>query len=64
MDSDTGLAFRAVAELMNVDSDQLLEELMTAYVSSVRERVADVAHQYPVFAEKYPFVEKNSTNPF
>jgi len=47
-----------------VDSDQLLEELMTAYVSSVRERVADVAHQYPVFAEKYPFVEKNSTNPF
>ena len=58
------MAFRAVAELMNVDSDQLLEELMTAYVSSVRERVADVAHQYPVFAEKYPFVEKNSTNPF
>ncbi len=64
MDSDTGLAFRAVSELLNVDSDQLLEELMTAYVSSVRERVADVAHQYPVFAEKYPFVEKNYTNPF
>ena len=57
------MAFRAVSELLNVDSDQLLEELMTAYVSSVRERVADVAHQYPVFAEKYPFVEKNSTNP-
>ena len=57
------MAFRAVAELMNVSSDDLLENLMSEYVSSVREKVADVAHQYPVFAEKYPFVEKNSTNP-
>jgi len=46
-----------------VDSDQLLEELMTAYVSSVQESIGNIAHQYPVFAEKYPFVEKNSTNP-
>ena len=40
-----------------MDSDELLEELMTTYVPSVRERVVDVAHQYPIFAEKYPFVE-------
>ena len=48
---------------MNVSSDDLLENLMREYVSSVQESIGNIAHQYPVFAEKYPFVEKNSTNP-
>jgi len=51
------LAFRAVSELLSVDSDELLETLMTAYVSSVQKSIGDIARYYPVFAEKYPFVE-------
>lgn len=57
MDSDTGVAFSAVAELLNVSGDDLLENLMREYVSSVQESIGNVARHYPVFAEKYPFVE-------
>ena len=57
VNSDTGVAFRAVSELLKVDGDELLENLMTAYVSSVQKSIGHVARHYPVFAEKYPFVE-------
>jgi predicted hydrocarbon binding protein len=56
--NDTGTAFNAVAELLNVSSDDLLEKLMKEYISSVQEKVVDVAQKYPVFEEQYPFVAK------
>ena len=43
-----------------MDSDELLDNLMRAYVSSVQESIGNVARHYPVFAEKYPFVEELS----
>lgn len=47
----------AIAELLNVESDELLEALMKSYVSSVRENIIDVAYQHPGFSDRYPFVE-------
>ncbi len=52
------MAFRAVAELLNISSDELLDNLMREYVTSVQEGIGYVACHYPVFAEKYPFVEQ------
>ncbi len=51
------MAFVAISELLNVESDELLENLMRSYVSSVRESIIDIAHQQPNFSERYPFVE-------
>lgn len=47
----------AIAELLNMESDELLEALMTSYVSSVRENIIDVAYQHPSFCDRYPFIE-------
>ena len=57
MESETGKAFVAIAELLNIGSDELLEALMGSYVSSVRENIIDVAHQNPGFSDRYPFIE-------
>ncbi len=57
MESETGRAFVAIAELLNIESDELLEALMRSYVSSVRENIIDVAYQHPGFSDRYPFVE-------
>jgi len=57
VNSETGVAFRAVAELINVDSDELLQHLMSNYVASVQCSIADIAHKYPAFSDRYPFVE-------
>ena len=57
MESETGRAFVAIAALLNIESDELLEALMGSYVSSVRENIIDVAHQNPGFSDRYPFVE-------
>lgn len=42
---------------MNVDSDELLQHLMSSYVASVQCSIADIAHKYPAFSDRYPFVE-------
>ena len=55
------MAFKAVAELMDIDNQMLLETLMEEYVSSVRNCIGEVAMKYPAFREKYPFVEQSST---
>ncbi len=34
---------------MNVDSDELLQHLMSSYVASVQCSIADIAHKYPAF---------------
>ncbi len=47
----------AIAELLNIESDELLQALMGSYVSSVRENIIDVAYQHPGFSDRYPFVE-------
>jgi hypothetical protein len=59
--AETGIAFKAVAELMDIDSQMLLETLMEEYVSSVRDSIGEVAMRYPAFRAKYPFVEQSST---
>ena len=56
VNSDTGWAFVAVAELLNISEHQLLDELMSTYVKSVRKGIVDVAINYPEFEERYPFV--------
>jgi hypothetical protein len=57
VNSETGVAFRAVAELMNIDGDELLQELMSSYVASVQCSIADIAYKYPAFSDRFPFVE-------
>ena len=56
VNSGTGWAFAAVAELLNISEGELLDELMGSYVKSVREGIADVASKYPEFRARYPFV--------
>jgi len=50
------MAFCAVAELLKIDGNELLESLMVAYVLSVRGHIVEMASKYPVFGDKYPFV--------
>ncbi len=60
VNSDTGWSFVAVAELLNISEHELLEELMGAYVKSVRQGIVDVASKYPEFEERYPFVDSSN----
>lgn len=55
--SDTGVQFRAVAELLNISSDELLENLMAEFVSSVQDSIGNIAQHHPAFCEKYPFIQ-------
>ncbi len=48
----------AIAELLNISEHELLEELLGAYVLSVREGIVDVASNYPEFEKLYPFVKQ------
>ncbi len=56
VDADTGLAFSAVAELLNTDDRELLENVMASYVTTVRQNIVEVANKHPSFCSKYPFV--------
>jgi hypothetical protein len=47
---------------MHISSDELLEELMSAYVLSVREGVVDVASKYPEFGKRHPFFDHHASN--
>ncbi len=60
MNSETGWAFVAVAELLNISEHELLEKLISAYVISVRQGIVDVASKYPEFEERYPFVDSSN----
>ncbi len=57
VNSDIGTAFRAVAELKNLHSNDLLEDLMSSYVLSAQKDIASVADINPAFASKYPFID-------
>jgi hypothetical protein len=59
--AETGMAFKAVAELLDIDSQMLLETIMEEYLSSVRNCIGEVALKYPTFRVKYPFVEQSRT---
>ena len=58
VNSDTGWAFVAVAELLNVNENELLDELMGAYVNNVRQSIVKQAGHYPEFSKKYPFIKQ------
>ena len=60
VDSDTGRAFVAISELLNIDSDQLLNNLMGEYVTSVQEEIEDIANKYPSFKKQYPFITQHN----
>ena len=62
VNSETGTAFVAIAELLNIDTDELLDELMSHYVMSVRERISDIADKHPSFTDKYPFIKHPNTS--
>ncbi len=42
---------------MNIDSNDLLEDLMSSYVLSAQRDIASIADINPMFASKYPFVD-------
>ncbi len=55
--ADIGVAFKATAELLGIENNELLEAVMETYIKSIRTKVADIAVKHPVFADKYPFVQ-------
>ena len=59
IDADTGIAFKAIAELLNINCEYLLENILTEYVSSVKNEIENIANKYPSFSEKYPFIKTN-----
>ncbi len=54
---EIGTAFIAIADLLGIDQNTLLEELMASYIKSVRIHVVDSTSKPPQFAEKYPFIQ-------
>jgi hypothetical protein len=60
--SDTGWAFVAVAELLNISEHELLENIMAKYVSSVQNSIRKFANHHLIFAKKYPFVELHESS--
>ncbi len=56
---EIGDAFIAIADLLNIDKNELLEELMASYIESVRNNVVDIASKHPQFGTKHPFIQHN-----
>ena len=54
---ETGNAFIAIADLLNIDKNELLEELMTSYIGSVRGDIIERASNNPQFVSKHPFIQ-------
>jgi len=62
VDADTdisGIAFKAIAELLKINCEDLLENILTEYVSSVKNEIENIANKYSSFSEKYPFIKTN-----
>lgn len=57
VNAETGIQFRAVAEILNINSADLLENLMCNYIASVKKEIKNIANKYPSFSEKYPFID-------
>lgn len=53
----TGNAFIAIADLLNIDKNELLEELMTSYIGSVRVNMVERASSHPQFVSQHPFIQ-------
>ncbi len=54
---ETGNAFIAIADLLNIDKNDLLEKIMTSYIESVRVDMIDRSVKHPQFATEYPFIQ-------
>ena len=54
---ETGNAFIAIADLLNMDKNELLEELMTSYIGSVRGDMIERTSHHPQFVSKHPFIQ-------
>ncbi len=54
---ETGNAFIAIADLLSIDKNELLEELMISYIESVRMNIVDISSKHPQFASKHPFIQ-------
>ncbi len=54
---EIGNAFIAIADLLSIDKNELLEELMASYIESVRVNVVDIASKHPQFSSKHPFIQ-------
>lgn len=55
---ETGNAFIAIADLLEIDRNELLEKLMTSYIESVREDMTGKSSRSPQFVTDYPFVQQ------
>ncbi len=54
---ETGDAFIAIASLLNIDKNDLLEKIMTSYIDSVRGGLVEKGVKHPQFVPKYPFIQ-------
>lgn len=54
---ETGNAFIAIADLLNIEKNDLLEKIMTSYIESVRVDMIDRGVKRPQFATEYPFIQ-------
>ncbi len=54
---EIGTAFIAVADLLGIDKNTLLEELMASYIKSIRLNVAHPAAKHPQYTSKYPYMQ-------
>jgi hypothetical protein len=54
---ETGNAFITIADLLNIDKNDLLEKIMTSYIESVRVDMIGRSPKHPQFATEYPFIQ-------
>ena len=54
---ETGNAFIAIADLLNIEKNDLLEKIMASYIESVRVDMIDRGAKHPQFATEYPFIQ-------
>ncbi len=57
VNDEIGNAFIAIADLLSIDKNELIEELMASYIESVRVNVVDITSKHPQFASKHPFIQ-------
>lgn len=57
VNDDIGNAFIAIADLLKIDRNELLEELMASYIESVRANLADITSTHPQYESKFPYVQ-------
>ena len=51
VDVEAGTKFSSIAALLDVEREELLLDLMVAYIQSVQSEIVGVAEKFPTFAK-------------